>query len=45
MTSVLIGASKMAPIEDAVGILNNLSFSAGNCSPVIPAPEGDRNDG
>jgi L-glyceraldehyde 3-phosphate reductase len=28
MTSVLIGASRIAQIEDAVGTLNNLSFSA-----------------
>jgi L-glyceraldehyde 3-phosphate reductase len=28
MTSVLIGASRIAQIEDAVGTLNTLSFSA-----------------
>jgi len=27
MTSALIGASRMAHIEDAVGALNNLKFS------------------
>jgi len=28
VTSVLIGASRISQIEDAVGIVNNLDFSA-----------------
>jgi len=34
MTSVLIGASRVSQLEDNVGSLNNLDFSAAECAEI-----------
>ena len=34
VTSVLIGASKTAQLDDAVGMLKNRHFSAGECAAI-----------